>query len=241
MSLRGLFVLLALLGGSIVAGLVYLDESGPESPPQPTRAVRARATCDGLPLDELLFPRDLIHPMDSRADDNARRVELPYFAAMGEPSLSCGPVTGEIFRFSQFERGGAPTTVRIARLTDGTVKASISQLEAPWWKGPGRPIIRDTKRLTETDWNRLKVAAVSARFWELIPYEHRGGEDGSDWFVEARRGPSYHVVLRISPPDGPFRQLGELMLALARPPLPEAERSTQLFWNPPNGARAGRR
>lgn len=35
------------------------------------------------------------------------------------------------------------------------------------------------------------------------------------WIVEARRGRFYHIVNRATPPDGPFRAIGQTFLRLA--------------------------
>jgi hypothetical protein len=215
-------VLLAVIGlvAALVATLMFFGQSMTTSPPQPTRAIQARPTCDGLGLDELLFPREVVHPLNPTADDAARLGPLPYLAAMREPSLSCGAVQGDVFRLIQFERGGAPTIVRIARPADASVTAWVSQLEAPWWEGPGPLLVHETKALTPADWDRLQQAVAAARFWELPASEPGPLSGGSSWFLEGRRAWSYHVVLR-TPSPGPFLDVAELMLSLARPPLPE--------------------
>jgi hypothetical protein len=155
-----------------------------------------------------------------RVDASVKR-HLPYFGALRQLSLSCGASAGEAYRFAQFEMVDAPTVVHIERREDGSTVLHVAQLEGPTWRGPGQRTLVESLDVPTEAWEPLQAAVSAARFWELAPYELWEGVDGSAWFLEARRGWSYHVVLRISPPDGPFRQLGELMLSLARPPLPE--------------------
>lgn len=183
-------------------------------PEEPSLSVRP--SC-GNSVDALhYFPVSAWNPQRSTADDQTHEYYANFLRAMGEPSLSCGAGANDAYRVTRLEHTGVPVTVRIARTASG-IQVSSTKLEAPTWNLPPGDIV--DQRHFETSiaaWDFVAAALERADFWRLPTSQHRGAPDGpgTAWIIEARRGQSYHVVVKASPPKGAFRDLGVLILSV---------------------------
>ena len=90
--------------------------------------------------------------------------------------------------------------------------------EAKLWKGRGKSgkwEVQRSRKITETvkrtHWDRLSAGG----FFKLPFLGEKSGFDGSDWFIEAQRGKSYHAVYRWSPHSGIVYDFGRYLIEAA--------------------------
>jgi hypothetical protein len=185
--------------------------SGPtidEVRPQPPRP------CAGA-ADETYFPRgvfDVLIPRAGAADARwpGRVTEQSYstfLSAMGEPSLLCGNVAGETYRFVWLRSKRPPIAVRLEVSGDRMEVVGLG-LESVQGTAPNeRPVTRVSRELRRSEWKAISRKLDAANFWGLAPSDMNFGFDGADWLLEGRRGAQYHVVSRWSPDSGAFREV----------------------------------
>jgi bifunctional DNA-binding transcriptional regulator/antitoxin component of YhaV-PrlF toxin-antitoxin module len=85
--------------------------------------------------------------------------------------------------------------------------------------GLGRPE-RVERIIAEADWVRLKRALEKADFWGRPEYHGGLGLDGWTWKIEGRRNQRYHSSECFCPGDGPFHDLGSLIVAISGLEIP---------------------
>lgn len=140
---------------------------------------------------------------------------------MREPSLSCGPVPHDGFRFTWLRSFHPPVTVRIS-LGRNSVELVATEMSGSGRPAPGGVVDQPRRRLSTIEWENLEGELMRAKFWQLLSAADDWGPDGSHWLVEGRVGPRYHVVDRWSP-RGPFRDLGLLFIKLSQLSVPERD------------------
>jgi len=140
---------------------------------------------------------------------------------MGEPSISCGPITeGETYRFVWLRTFHRSIAVRISR-SGGGARLLMIELTGSGGYDPGAVARRVESTLSDGDWQALMAGLGQIRFWEM-PTQLTSlelGLDGAQWIIEGRRGSEYHVVDRWSPREGPYREAALSFLKLAGVPF----------------------
>ena len=141
---------------------------------------------------------------------------------MTEPSLSCGNLEGETYRFLWLRTFHPPIAVRLT-VTQGTARILSVQLSGAGGYDPGTVVHRAEHLLPPQEWNQVRDAINVAHFWQMGAWEGKpGGLDGAQWVIEGRAGAKYHVVDRWCPESGPVRELGLLLMRLARLEIAES-------------------
>jgi hypothetical protein len=147
------------------------------------------------------------------ADGADRRGFSKHLRAVAEPSLSCGKRPSRDYRFLWIGSFAEPVVIR------ATVPADRDQAASVLLDGVGYDAARLTQRrlsaLTLVDQRRLMAAFSRCEFWNMPAPSDGPIPDGSTWVIEGRSGAVYHVVSRVSPRPGPFRDLGLLFMELA--------------------------
>lgn len=180
-----------------------------------------RATC--IDRDSLahFFPAGSLFPGEGSAklDELFSSWYSRVLTTMAEPSLSCGRVDIETYRFLMIPTWGPPAAVRIAfgvrgalltaRLLSGLGGYDVGHLE------------RSAQRvLFWAEREALLRAIERADFWRMrVRDPERLGVDGSQWILEGRSASRYHVVDRWSPHSGEFHELGTLFARLGGVPF----------------------
>lgn len=175
-----------------------------------------RSTCPPLADDSYFFPAssDPSAPLAVSLHQFHRRWYSAHLRAMGEPSLSCGTSSDEeVYRFLWLRTFDHPIIVRIAR-SEKRVQLTAVELSGRGGYEPGSILKQMHKSLSSDQWQELTDRIGAVDYWLQPSIETGGiGLDGSQWIIEARCGPIYHVVDRWS--GGMNEHLGLLFLELA--------------------------
>ncbi len=206
---RALSVVIAL---AALAGADGCRRPGADDVPasaQPAACVDGAATA-------VFFPRGVLDPVVPSTDEQLREYYGGFLDAMHEPSVYCRREGRQSVRLLRLEYTGVPVSVRVEH--DGrTITAHVVKLEAPTWQlPPGAIVRRQSAPVSAGTWQEIIEALKGSEYWSLATHESRSLDGpGTAWIVEARLGEAYHVVNRASPHDGPYRELGMKLLAVA--------------------------
>jgi hypothetical protein len=141
----------------------------------------------------------------------------------GSPSLSCSGPRPEAYRliFNPSSRSSFVVTVTER---DGIWEAEAVELSLVTYTRQYTVLRRQPRRsLPESEIGVLKGGLDRALYWTVEPIDNRVFDDGNTIAIEARTDAGYRVVLRRSPPDGPFVRTAFLFFELAGLPYPEGE------------------
>jgi hypothetical protein len=167
-----------------------------------------RAACGDPKSLERFFPSGSfwLGERSAELDEFVRSWYSRVLSRMAEPSLSCGLVVSETYRFVSIPTWGPSAAVRITVTTVPGLSAVV--LTGQGGYDPGRPRAIARRAMANRERDEVLEAIGKADFWNLPTQdlEHRGF-DGSEWLIEARIRDRYHVVARWSPEPGPFRDL----------------------------------
>lgn len=185
-------------------------------------AVRER--CPERIDDSVFFPAGSFGQGQAGFDEDAfrRHWYSIHLRAMAEPSLSCGDVELETYRFLWLRTFHAPIAVRLSLTGKGARVASV-ELSGAGGYSPGTVVHRAERGLSSDEWSQVQRALQHANFWSTTPWLPSTGYDGAQWILEGRVGSKYHVVDRWSPEAGSFRALALAFLKLARVTVPKNE------------------
>jgi hypothetical protein len=107
---------------------------------------------------------------------------------------------------------------------DGIWEAEAVELSLVTYTRQYTVLRRQPRRsLPESEIGVLKGGLDRALYWTVEPIDNRVFDDGNTIAIEARTDAGYRVVLRRSPPDGPFVRTAFLFFELAGLPYPEGE------------------
>jgi hypothetical protein len=143
---------------------------------------------------------------------------LADLCAMQEPSLAVdGP---ETYRFVWLRSFRDPIAMRLARTPEG-----IRVLSVEGDAHSNKILRRHEFPVTDAAWAKFVSHVEAADFWNLPKDDpdELTGEDGADWILEGRRNGKYHVVVRWSPKNGPFRDACTDLIGLSGLLFPPAE------------------
>lgn len=203
----------------IVGVSVGCTPSAEQSTPALNRAVKAAASCDGLPAaDAYLSPNRLVtRGAVMPGKPTLREAYTTLLSAMGEPPLYCGPARDVTVRLGVLPWTGAPAVVRVSHYGNQT-EVTVVKLEAPTWNfPPGAVLERRTTPVTSSDWESIQAALRSADVWNLETTNLADLVDGgTTWIVEIRQSGSYQVVSRANPTDTPLHRASQLILRVAK-------------------------
>ncbi len=136
---------------------------------------------------------------------------------LGEPSLRCGDVPAQAYRFTWDPSFWPTVSVRAWKDAQGTAWVSSTSLQlmnAPDAKGPPErskcPAARALKR---AEWSRIE-AVFSALQSTPEADPGMGGLDGESWSLESRVDGQQRLVERWRPEDPAVRQAGATMMRL---------------------------
>jgi hypothetical protein len=168
------------------------------------------------------FPTASLGERSARFDEDASRRSWysDELRKMLEPSLSCGDVPGDTFRFTWLRSFHPQVAVRVFAGPEFAELIAI-QMSGSGGYAPAAAVDQPHRVLSSREWDDLNNAVAQTDFWNLPSWRGRGGIDGAQWIVEGRVGSQYHVVNRWTPDPGNFRDLGLLFLKLANFSFPE--------------------
>jgi hypothetical protein len=149
---------------------------GAPSPP-------TRKECPARLDDSFFFPPGTLGPRRARFDEDAFRRQWysSHLRAMTEPSLSCGNLEGETYRFLWLRTFHPPIAVRLT-VTQGTARILSVQLSGAGGYHPGTVVHRTEHLLPPQEWNQVRDAINVAHFWQMGAWEGKpGGLDGAQW------------------------------------------------------------
>lgn len=130
----------------------------------------------------------------------------------------------ECYRFLWLRTFHHPIAVRLEVEPDGSGVISTKVASGSAGFNPG-----ELEKSTMSVMDRQQVKMFQERvdqtgFWRLGQEAKPGGEDGSQWIIEAVKDGKYHLVDRGSPKTGVVRSLGlTLAMDLARMDIPKDE------------------
>jgi hypothetical protein len=198
--------------------------------PEPSAGTMAREECPPQPDAEYYFPAGVFwwpaYPEPARVDASERSNHSAFLRSMNEPSLSCGWMDAEVYRFLYLRSFHGAVLVRFVRTADGATAHAI-EMTVQRWTGDGFtvPVIRrrlDTA-LEQSAWQSLTDAARENGVWNMQTMDGERGDDGSMRIIEARQRRMYKLVVRWSPKDQ-LRAFGMRLIDLSGLSIPENER-----------------
>src|SRR5579859_4677030 len=171
--------------------------------------------------------RSGVNLQEERVADFQRAIDDRELTAMGEPSfyeLSKNEKV-ESYRFHWSRTFDHPICVRLDVNPDGTGQLTVKITDGKGGYDPGKLIRNKRNKLSKEQVALFRDNIKEKGFWNLSSFEkeekrfdEKGQEvdtvtvDGADWTVEAVRAGKYHMVSRLSPKDGPVREIGILMM-----------------------------
>lgn len=171
------------------------------------------------------FPRGVFVsdylPLDTAVGEAYSR----HLTAMGERSLSDGKNACEFaYRFLWLRSLRRPISIRIQK---GGPAVTLRAVELDGGEGQGlRKIAREVNRELSPSEIEMAVGKVAkAGFWQMkaAAMEDRLATGGSCWIMEGSQGGAYHVVDRLTPGSGDFKELGLCFIQLSGFTVPEKE------------------
>ena len=160
--------------------------------------------------------------------ENCDRWYPPYLTAMNEPSLwdrSKDSAT-ESYRFLWLRTFHHPAALRLELAPDGSGVLTVKVLSGQGGYDPGDLIENREVRVDKVKLKRFFDLLSAARFWDLPSEDQNPNEivnDGAQWIVEGAREGHYHVVDRVSPRRGPYRDIALLLMKLGDLRVPSKE------------------
>jgi hypothetical protein len=192
--------------------------------PHAATTFAVRPTCPDKLDNAFFFPVASLGERQANFDEDAslRSWASDELRKMLEPSLSCGDIPGDTFRFTWLRSFHPPVSVRVFASSKSAQLVAILMSGSGGY-APAAAVDQPHRALSSAEWNDLNVALVRSDFWNLPSWRGRSGPDGAEWIVEGRVGSQYHAVNRWAPRSGTFRDLGLLFLKLAKLGLSERE------------------
>jgi hypothetical protein len=136
-----------------------------------------------------------------------------------EPILNNYRGDKEIYRFTWLRTFHHPVSVRIEKQND-TIRLFAKVCKGAGGYEPGSIIFDTTISIATNEWAFLKNKIVDTHFWQLKTENREdGGNDGSEWIIEAVEENKYHMVTRWTPSrerQGNFRDIGEYLVKLSK-------------------------
>jgi hypothetical protein len=174
------------------------------TPSAATEGLFDRPECSTHSKEHYYFPKET--PTGEGISEGEAAWYSEHLRAMIEPSLSCGSVKVEIYRFLWLRTWGRPIAVRITRWPEETTLDAV-ELDGFGGYTPGLVNQRVHRKLTAQEWTSLSSELRTLNFWSMPSKIADQGKDGAQWVLEGRAGGKYHVVNRWSPESGQFRSL----------------------------------
>ena len=178
------------------------------SRPGDSATLSVRPTCPDKLDNTFFFPVASLGERSARFDEDAARRSWysDELRKMLEPSLSCGDVPGNSFRFTWLRSFHPQVAVRVFVGSKSPELVAI-QMSGSGGYAPAAAVDQPHRVLSSREWDDLNNALAQTDFWNLPAWRGRGGIDGAQWIVEGRVGSQYHVVNRWTPDPGNFRDL----------------------------------
>jgi len=80
---------------------------------------------------------------------------------------------------------------------------------------PGEIIYNEKSKVKVEDLDIFKGYLILMNFWNIPSYEDHLSLDGAGWILEGLHNGTYKIVIRWSPKEGDFRELGLHLVAMA--------------------------
>ena len=161
-------------------------------------------------------------PADDGSDAASRR-DVRLFSyeytmkGLGEPSLRCGDVPAQAYRFTWDPSFWPTVSVRAWKDAQGTAwvaATSLQLMNAPDSKEPPeRSKCPPARPLRPAEWSRIE-AVFSALQSTPEADPDMGGLDGESWALESSVGGQQRLVERWRPEEPAVRQAGAVMMRL---------------------------
>ena len=160
------------------------------------------------------FPPGAFEPA---ADDDAFVVAWysKHLRALREPSVAALAGTqGHAYRFLWLRTFDAPIAVRIDVAPDGSGTLTVKVTSGRGGYEPGTLVTDQRRAMPRAEVRQFLSRLNTARFWTLPTREPEIEEDGSitvkadgaQWILEGVRRGRYHVVDRLGPEPGAYRE-----------------------------------
>lgn len=179
---------------------------------------------ESLPAVEYFPPG--VFSIDARVDQCERSWFSNALRSADEPALwtASGIQEGEVYRFTWLRSFHQPIVIRLTLDTNESGKLFAKVMSGSGGHGPADVSTRDEFRLIPADVASFLEKLQKAHFWGLPTKVPLSGLDGAEWIVEGVKDGKYHVVVRWSPKDGPYRDSClYLMFTLATLRIPDPE------------------
>jgi hypothetical protein len=171
------------------------------------------------------FPKGSLGPTPQQ-DEFKQAWYSSELRALQEPSLfaSAENRNTECYRFLWLRTFHHPIAVRLNVRPDGSGVLSVKVASGTAGFSPGSLRENRTVAVNQQQVRAFQIQVDQVGFWRLGREVKSGGNDGSQWIIEAVKDGKYHLVDRWSPKTGAVRSLGlTLAMVVARMNIPKDE------------------
>lgn len=175
--------------------------------------------------DQQYFPRSTFSNVDKTDSSIASRY-VAELKALHEPSLLelTGYPVSHSFRFLWLRTFDHPIALRLTILDEsGVAQLTVKVAEGKSGYEPGNLIVNKSLPISAQEVQGFLRLVEQTQFWKLAATEDivrpdgtvTVTADGADWVVEGVQGKRYHLVDRLSPKDGAYRDMALELLRLS--------------------------
>jgi len=167
------------------------------------------------------FPTGVFSEYPDLSDSRSRRY-AKLLRAIGEPSLldAAKNKPSDSYRFLWLRSFRQPIAIRLTIRPDGTGQLMGVEMTGRSGYDPGVVATTEIVEISQDQIHQLKNLLQTTDYWSMPTVDVRLHEerirDGAEWILEGARDGRYHVVARLSPQNGTYREACLYLLKLSK-------------------------
>jgi hypothetical protein len=141
---------------------------------------------------------------------------------MGEPSLvdAAKNKPSDSYRFLWLRSFHQPIAIRLTIRPDGTAQLTGIEMSGKGGYDPGIVATTQIIEISQDQTHQFQDLLQTTEYWSMPTVDVRLHEerirDGAEWILEGARDGCYHVVARLSPQNGTYREACLYLLKLSK-------------------------
>jgi len=145
-----------------------------------------------------------------------------HLRAMSEPSLldAAKNKSADSYRFLWLPTFRQPIAIRLAIRSDGTAQLTGIEMTGKGGYDPGLVATIEIVEISQDQIHQFRGLLQTTEYWSMLTVDSKLHEesirDGDEWVLEGVRDGRYHVVARVSPRNGTYREACLYLLSLSK-------------------------
>ena len=186
--------------------------------PQASRVITSKDPPDANPQ---YFPTGVFSEYPELSDFRSRSY-AKHLRAMSEPSLleAAKDKSADSYRFLWLRTFQHPIAIRLTIRPDGTAQLTGIEMNGKGGYDPGTLATTQIVEISNDQIHQFQGLMQTTEYWSMPTVDPRLHEerirDGAEWILEGARDGRYHVVARLSPQDGTYREACLYLLNLSK-------------------------